>query len=155
VSTALDQGGGKALALVAFLAVFREGAETALFYQALFSEGHVAVPLSLGIAVGFVALAIIFTLFYRFGVKIPMRPFFTVTSILLYYMAFVFIGKGIRELQEGNVVPITVMPRLPSVPAMGIFPSLETTVAQAILLLLFVFMIVKTFMPREEVISAS
>jgi high-affinity iron transporter len=155
VSTALDHGGGKALALVAFLAVFREGAEVALFFQALFSEGNVAVPLTLGIVVGFVALAIIFTLFYRFGVRIPMRPFFTVTSILLYYMAFVFIGKGIRELQEGNIVPITVMPRLPSVPAMGIFPSLETTVAQAVLLLLFIFMIVKTFMPRDEVVQAS
>ena len=154
VGTALDQGGGKALALVAFLAVFREGAETALFYQALFSEGNVAIPLSLGIAVGFVALAIIFTLFYRFGVKIPMRPFFTVTSILLYYMAFVFIGKGIRELQEGNIVPITVMPSLPSVPAMGIFPSLETAGAQAVLLLLFLFMIVKTFMPRNETAPA-
>ena len=79
-----------------------------------------------------------------------MRPFFTVTSILLYYMAFVFMGKGIRELQEGNVIPITVMPGMPSLPSMGIFPSLETSVAQAILLLLFVFMIVKTFMPRRE-----
>ena len=150
VSTALDQGGGKALALVAFLAVFREGAETALFYQALFSEGNVALPLSLGIAAGFVALAIIFTLFYRFGVRIPMRPFFTVTSILLYYMAFVFVGKGIRELQEGNVIPITVVSGMPSFPSMGIFPSLETAVAQGILLMLFVFMIAKTFMPSRE-----
>ncbi len=155
VSTALDQGGGKALALVAFLAVFREGAETALFYQALFSEGNVAVPLSLGIAAGFVALAIVFTLFYRFGVKIPMRPFFTVTSILLYYMAFVFAGKGIRELQEGNVIPITVLPRMPSVPSMGIFPSFETSAAQAVLLALFAFMLVKTFMPRDAVEAAS
>ena len=155
VSTALDQGGGKALALVAFLAVFREGAETALFYQALFSEGNVAIPLSLGIAVGFVALAIVFTLFYRFGVKIPMRPFFTVTSILLYYMAFVFAGKGIRELQEGNVIPITVVPSMPSVPSMGIFPSLETAIAQGVLLLLFVFMLVKTFMPSREATAAS
>jgi high-affinity iron transporter len=70
-------------------------------------------------------------------------------------MAFVFIGKGIRELQEGNVVPITVMPSLPSVPAMGMFPSLETAGAQAILLLLFLFMMVKTFMPRDEVVQAS
>ncbi|MEO5587975.1 MAG: FTR1 family protein, partial [Gemmatimonadaceae bacterium] len=92
VSVALEQGGGKALAIVAFLAVFREGAETALFYQALFNEGNVALPLSLGIVVGFAALAVIFTLFYRYGVKIPMRPFFTVTSVLLYYMAFVFMG---------------------------------------------------------------
>ena len=151
VSSALDHGGGRALALVAFLAVFREGAETAMFYQALFSEGgNVALPLTLGMVVGFGLLAVIFTLFYRFGVKIPMRPFFTVTSILLYYMAFVFAGKGIRELQEGNVVPITVLSGMPSVPSMGIFPSMETLAAQGILIALFVFMIVKTFMPRAE-----
>ncbi len=156
VSSALDQGGGKALAVVAFLAVFREGAETALFYQALFSEGgNVAMPLSFGIVAGFALLAVIFTLFYRFGVKIPMRPFFTVTSILLYYMAFVFVGKGIRELQEGNVVRITVMEGMPSVPSMGIFPSVETLVAQGIFVALFVFMIVKTFMPRSETSSVS
>lgn len=149
VSTALDHGGGKALATVAFLAVFREGAETAMFYQALFSEGNVAVPLSLGILVGFAALAVIFTLFYRFGVRIPMRPFFTVTSVLLYYMAFVFVGKGIRELQEGNVVPITVMKGMPSMPSLGVFPSMETLVAQGILLVLFLFMVVKTFMPER------
>jgi high-affinity iron transporter len=155
VSTALDHGGGKALVLVAFLAVFREGAETALFYQALFSEGgNVVIPLSLGIVVGFGALAVIFTLFYRFGVKIPMRPFFTVTSVLLYYMAFVFIGKGIRELQEGNVVGITVLPGMPSIPSMGIFPSMETLVAQGILLLLFAFMLVRTFMPSSREVSA-
>jgi high-affinity iron transporter len=155
VSTALDQGGGKALVLVAFLAVFREGAETALFYQALFSEGgNVVIPLSLGIVVGFGALAVIFTLFYKFGVKIPMRPFFTVTSVLLYYMAFVFIGKGIRELQEGNVVGITVLPGMPSIPSMGIFPSMETLVAQGILLLLFAFMLVRTFMPSSREVSA-
>jgi high-affinity iron transporter len=151
VSSALDHGGGKALALVSFLAVFREGAETALFYQALFSEGNnVAIPLSLGILVGFGLLAVIFTLFYRFGVRIPMRPFFTITSVLLYYMAFVFIGKGIRELQEGNVIGITVMQNMPSLPSMGIFPSLETLAAQAILLVLFVFMVVKTFLPPSE-----
>jgi len=155
VSTALDHGGGKALALVAFLAVFREGAETALFYQALFSEGNVAIPLSLGILAGFAALAVIFTLFYRFGVKIPMRPFFTVTSVLLYYMAFVFIGKGTRELQEGNVIGITVMKGMPSVPSLGIFPSMETLIAQGVLLVLFVFMVVKSFMPERPPASAS
>ncbi len=150
VNTALDHGGGKALALVAFLAVFREGAETALFYQALFNEGDVAVPLFLGMFAGFAILAVIFTLFYRFGVKIPMRPFFAITSLLLYYMAFVFLGKGIRELQEGNAVPITVLSGFPSIPSMGVFPSLETLVAQGILLLLLVFALLKTFLPAGE-----
>ena len=151
VNSALEHGGGKALALVAFLAVYREGAETALFYQALFNEGpNVGVPLVLGIVVGFGVLAVIFTLFYRYGVRIPMRPFFTVTSLLLYYMAFVFMGKGVRELQEGNIMRITVIPGGPHVEAMGIYPSVETLTAQAILIALLVFATIKTFWPGHK-----
>ncbi|MGH7650509.1 MAG: FTR1 family protein [Gemmatimonadaceae bacterium] len=156
VTLALEHGGGKALAFVAFLAVYREGAETALFYQALFSEGpNVGLPLTLGIIVGFAALVVIFTLFYRYGVRIPMRPFFTVTSILLYYMAFVFMGKGIRELQEGNIMRITVIPGGPHVEAMGIYPSVETLTAQGILILLLVFATIKTFRPGHPHEGAS
>jgi high-affinity iron transporter len=151
VTSALEHGGGKALALVAFLAVYREGAETALFYQALFNEGpNVGLPLALGIIVGFAALAVIFTLFYRYGVKIPLRPFFAVTSILLYYMAFVFMGKGIRELQEGNIMRITVIPGSPHIDAMGIYPSVETLTAQGILILLLIFATVRMFWPGQK-----
>jgi len=151
VNSALEHGGGKALALVAFLAVYREGAETALFYQALFNEGpNVGLPLVLGIVVGFAVLAVIFTLFYRYGVRIPMRPFFTVTSILLYYMAFVFMGKGIRELQEGNIMRITVIPGGPHVDTMGIYPSVETLTAQGILIMLLLFATIKTFGPGHK-----
>ena len=74
----------------------------------------------------------IFTLFYRFGVRIPLRPFFTVTSVLLYYMAFVFIGKGFRELQEGNVVPITPINGLPTIEALGFYPTWQTLIAQLV-----------------------
>src|SRR5579883_312184 len=152
VTDALAHGGGTALAFVAFLAVYREGAETALFYQALFHEGsHIALPLTLGIVVGFAGLAVIFTLFYRFGVRIPLRPFFTVTSALLYYMAFVFAGKGIRELQEGGAVTITRIAGFPHVDAMGIFPSVETLLAQFALLALLAFALVKTFWPKRSV----
>ena len=151
VTDALEHGGGKALAVVAFLAVYREGAETALFYQALFNEGpNVGLPIALGIVVGLAVLAVIFTLFYRYGVKIPMRPFFTVTSLLLYYLAFVFMGKGIRELQEGNIMPITVISGGPHVEAMGIYPSVQTLTAQAILIVLLVFATVKTFWPGHK-----
>lgn len=145
VNRSLDEGGGKALVLVAFLAVYREGAETALFYQALFSEGNVALPLSLGIVAGFALLAVIFTLFYRFGIRIPMRPFFTATSVLLYFMAFVFMGKGISELQEGNIIPISVLPGFPHIPSIGIFPSVETLAAQGLLIALFAFAVGKSW----------
>ncbi len=152
VTAALEHGGGRALTFVAFLAVYREGAETALFYQALFNEGpRVAMPLSMGILAGFVALAVIFTLFYRFGVKIPLRPFFSVTSVLLYYMAFVFMGKGIKELQEGNLIPLTAIRGFPSVEWMGLFPSWQGVLAQLALLVLFAFAVLKTFWPKRSV----
>jgi high-affinity iron transporter len=151
VTDALNHGGGRALAIVAFLAVYREGAETALFYQALVNEGsNILMPLLLGIVVGFVALAIIFTLFYKFGVKIPLRPFFGATSVLLYYMAFVFTGKGIRELQEGNAIPATFI-HFPTVDWLGLYPTWETLIAQLVLLLLFAFAVLKTFWPKRSV----
>jgi high-affinity iron transporter len=152
VNAALEHGGGAALAFVAFLAVYREGAETALFYQALFNEGQGSgLPIALGLVTGFAVLAVIFTLFYRFGVRIPLRPFFATTSVLLYYMAFVFMGKGIRELQEGNLMSITVIPGFPHVEALGLFPSVETLLGQLLLIALFVFALAKTFWPRRAV----
>jgi high-affinity iron transporter len=150
VTAALENGGGGALMLVAFLAVYREGAETALFYQALFSQATgTAWPLVMGIVAGFATLAIIFVLFYRFGVRIPMRPFFAVTSLLLYYMAFVFAGRGVRELQEGNVLPMTHLPHVPSVEWLGLFPTVETVGIQVVLLALFAFALIKTFVLTE------
>lgn len=152
VNEALSHGGGRALTFVAFLAVYREGAETALFYQALFNEGaRVAVPISLGILAGGALLAVIFTLFYRFGIRIPTRQLFGATSVLLYYMAFVFMGKGLRELQEGNVLPITTVPGAPHVEILGLYPTVETLLGQLVLLVLFVFAVVKTFWPKRSV----
>jgi high-affinity iron transporter len=152
VTNALAHGGGRALTFVAFLAVYREGAETALFYQALFKEGaRVALPISLGILVGGAVLAVVFTLFYRFGIRIPLRRLFGATSVLLYYMAFVFMGKGLRELQEGNALSITVIPGAPHVELIGLYPTLETMLGQLVLLVLFAFALVKTFWPKRSV----
>jgi high-affinity iron transporter len=148
VNAALSGGGSFALAFVAFLAVFREGAETALFYQALFTRvDHAMLPVMLGLGVGFAVLAVIFTLFHRFGVKIPLRPFFAVTSALLYYMAFVFAGKGVKELQEGNVISQSLIPGFPHIDAIGLYPTVETLLAQGILVVLLLFALWKTLTP--------
>lgn len=145
VSRAMQKGGGRALALVAFLAVFREGAETVLFYQAMYlGAPEAGGQLVAGFVAGLAVLAVIFALFYKFGVKIPLRPFFAVTSLLLYYMAFVFMGKGIHELQEGHVLPETAL-AIPKIKFLGIYPTVETIVAQVILLGLFAFALVKTY----------
>ena len=66
-------------------------------------------------------------------------------------MAFVFMGKGVRELQEGNAVPITLIPGFPHVEALGFYPTWQTVLAQLLLLALFMFALAKTFWPKRSV----
>jgi maltodextrin utilization protein YvdJ len=66
-------------------------------------------------------------------------------------MAFVFTGKGIKELQEGNAVPISSIPGFPTVEALGLYPTWQTVLAQMVLLALFVFAVAKTFWPKRSV----
>ena len=153
VQDALTRGSALALASVAFLAVFREGFETVLFYKALAVSGGAGslAPLALGIAIGGVVLAGVYLAINRFGVKLPLKPLFGVTSALLYYMAFVFAGKGIAELQESGLVSLTPVAWAPRIPAMGIYPTLESLGLQAVLVVLAVVALVWTFLiePRR------
>ena len=145
VNAALSHGGSFALAFTAFLAVFREGAETALFYQALFTRGgNLFVPVALGLLLGTAGLVLIFTLFSRFGLRIPLRPFFAVTSALLYYMALVFAGTGIKELQEANILPRTSLHGFPHVELIGLYPTVETLLAQGVLVALLPIALIAT-----------
>lgn len=145
---ALGAGGGLALAGVAFLAVYREGFETVLFYKALFgfSEAGLA-PVGGGFLVGCAALAVIYVLFTRFGMKVPMRPFFAITSAVLYYMAIVFAGSGIHELQEAGVVGFTPLAGAPRLPLLGVYPTVETLVAQGVMAALLLGGLALTFGP--------
>jgi len=56
--------------------------------------------------------------------------------VMLYYMAFVFAGKGIAELQGARIVPLTVIEGAPRMPFLGIYPTLESLVVQGLLLAL-------------------
>lgn len=152
VSAAMAGGGRAALVGVAFLVVYREGAETVLFYQALLQQSaHAAAPVLGGLAVGGVVLSGIYFAFHRFGVRVALRPFFAVTGSLLYLMAFVFIGKGLRELQEGGALSVTPLSGAPHLDALGIFPTVETLAGQWLMLGLFVLGCWHTFVtPRLQ-----
>ncbi len=137
MQSALSSGSGVALSAVAFLAVYREGFETILFYKALFtSAGSAGVPVVLGIAVGAVGLVAIYLLINQLGLRVAMKPFFAVTGVMLYYMAFVFAGKGIAELQGAQVIPLTVIDGAPRIPVMGVYPTVESLFVQGLLLAL-------------------
>jgi high-affinity iron transporter len=153
VQDALDSGSALALASAAFLAVYREGFETVLFYKALFVAGTAGgtMPVVGGILAGSVVLVGVYVAINRFGVRLPLKPFFAVTSAFLYYMAFVFAGKGIAELQEGGFIGTTIVPWAPRVPALGIYPTAESLGAQALLVALAVVALLWNFVlePRR------
>jgi high-affinity iron transporter len=154
VQDALTSGSGLALATAAFLAVYREGFETVLFYKALFltgGQGGGTMPILGGILVGSVAMVGVYIAINRFGLRLPLKPFFGVTSAFLYYMAFVFAGKGVAELQEGGFIPTTILPSAPRLPALGIYPTVESLLVQGILIVLLLLALVWTFVlaPRR------
>ena len=153
VQDAVSNGSALALASVAFLAVYREGFETVLFYKALFVSGGggAVFPVVGGMVAGAVLLALVYIAINRFGVRIPLKPFFGFTSAFLYYMAFVFAGQGIAELQEGGLVPTTVLAWAPRIPTLGIYPTAESLLLQLVLVMLLVGGLLWTFMlePRR------
>jgi high-affinity iron transporter len=148
VTSALSSGSAFALASVAFLAVYREGFETVLFYKALMVSGGSAslFPILAGMAVGSLVLVVVYVAINRFGVRLPLRPFFTVTSAFLYYMAFVFAGKAVAELQEGGLIGTTGVSWAPRIPALGIYPTVESLLAQAVLIALAIVAVVWIFL---------
>jgi high-affinity iron transporter len=135
VEASITRGSVFSLAFAAFLAVFREGAETILFYQALLAPTQTYIHrIWLGLGIGIVLLVVIYILIRFLSIRLPLKPFFLGTSILLFVMSVTFIGNGIKELQEGNVIGVTPIQGLGSVDILGIYPTLETLIPQIVLL---------------------
>jgi high-affinity iron transporter len=154
VHDAVTSGSALALASAAFLAVYREGFETVLFYKALIiSAGPTAGLTSIvgGMLTGALLLVGVYIAVNRFGVRLPLKPFFAVTSAFLYSMAFVFAGAGIAELQEAGFVSLTPVSWAPRLPAAGIYPTAETLAAQGVLIALALVALLWTFViePRR------
>ncbi len=140
VESAISRNSIIALASVSFFAVYREAFETVLFYQALWYQAENSQSSVIwGFVVGVAVLVVVFYVIFKLALRIPIKYFFTVTSIFLYFLAFILLGKGIKELQEAGVVNATPIEFIPYLDAIGVYPTLETTVPQAILVIAFVF----------------
>ena len=134
---AIGRGSLFTLGFVAFLAVFREGAETILFYQALIggvTGSPDAVWFGMGLAT--LALLLVYLLIRLASIQLPLGLFFGATAVLLFCMAFVFTGKGLLELQVGGLVPTTPVDGVPLVGWLGLFPTRETLLGQTLVLAL-------------------
>ena len=146
VQSSVEQGSAFALAFTAFLSVFREGAEVVLFYQPMLSEGNPGMVWA-GFGVGCVVLVFVYLAITKLSIKLPIKVFFTATSILMAIMCVSFLGSGIKELAEGNVFDLSMyvqgIPENDVIQIFGIYPYLETLVPQLALsiVLLVTFMI--------------
>ncbi len=148
---ALTRKSGLTLAFISFLAVYREAFETMLFYQALFYQtGSSAIHVIYGLAAGVAVVFIIAFLMYRFTLRIPLKYFFSFTSVFLYLLCFILLGKGILELQEAGIISSTTADFIPYVDTLGIYPSYETAVPQAVLLLLAFSLFARNYVYREK-----
>ncbi|MBK1663887.1 iron permease [Rhodospirillum rubrum] len=132
VEGSLSSGSLKALWFTSFLAVYREGAETVLFYQALTLDADTTGLFAIagGFAVGCVGLGVIYLVMRAGAMKLAIRPFFMITGALLYAMAFIFAGKGIMELVEGKIIEPTLVSWAPDLPMIGMFPYVESLAPQ-------------------------
>lgn len=130
--------------LLSFFTVYREGFETVLFYQAMLSfakymEWYVAAGLVLGLGVITGATFLV----RKLGKKLPLRVLFGLTMGIGAYMSIAFMGNAVREFQEVGYISTThligTVPRLDinTATMTGIHPTLETIVAQVILLAVY------------------
>lgn len=139
VKSSSDKGSVGALAFTSFLAVYREGAEVILFYQPLLSGDNMNMVWT-GFLVGCVCLVFVYLAIRLVSFRLPLKPFFLATSILMFVMSIAFLGSGIKELIEGDVIPMTASPLVAWIPSnsfleiLGIYPCDQTVFPQLILL---------------------
>lgn len=145
--------------LLSFFTIFREGFETVLFYQSMFSyakymESYVIAGLLIGLGiVTFIAFVI-----KKLGKRLPLRVLFGLTMGIGAYMSVAFIGNAVRSFQEADYISTTpmigIIPRFDiNIASMtGIHPTLESFVAQLALLVVYAVgsSYVLIIMPRKK-----
>jgi high-affinity iron transporter len=137
IDSALSQGSLLTLGGAACLAVYREGAETVLFYHALAagSAGQ-GSAIAAGITAAATLLLAIYLTLRQLALRLPYHLFFSGTAVLLYGLAVVFMGQGIIELQASGNIGSFPLPGVPHVSWLGLAPTAQGLSAQAAMLLL-------------------
>ncbi|WP_417509391.1 cytochrome c/FTR1 family iron permease [Methylophaga sp.] len=141
------------LAGLSFIAVYREVFETVLFYQALLTQS--AASQSMSIATGFVTavviLGLLFWVFVKYSLRLPIRTFFTFSTYLMLALSFVLIGKAVAALQEADLISISSLPVDFALSWLGIYSTWEGLSAQLaiVMLSLLILMGIRPFGNKE------
>lgn len=125
------------LALISFLAVYREAFETVLFYQTLAVQaGHEGRGAMLaGLLVGAALLVAVAWAILRASARLPIGLFFSVSGVVLVILAIVFTGQGIAALQEAGKIGVDTVSFI-TLPMLGVYPTVQTLAAQTAVVVL-------------------
>jgi high-affinity iron transporter len=143
VASAMAAGTTAAFVGLGFTAVYREGFETVLFYQALslFADG-LDLWVVLGAVTAAAALGAAGYAILKAGKQLPLKPMLITGASILLLLSVAFAGNAVRSLQSADIVQATPVssPRLPVFLAelTGIHPTREGLAIQAVMLLVFV-----------------
>jgi high-affinity iron transporter len=130
------------LAAISFFAVFREAFETVLFLRAIWFEGGEATRTALTMGV-LTSLALVIALSWValvFSKRLPLRQLFTVSSVMMLFLATILAGKGFHSIQETGWLGVTSVPYSIRFELAGVYPTAQTLVAQVVVALLVIFL---------------
>ena len=131
-------------------AVVAEGAETVIFYESIYSMSQDARGMWVGGLTAAAVLIVIFLILRFTSVKIPIGPFFLVTSILMAALVVIFAGGGIHALIEGDLIEGTYLSIVPTNDWIGLYPYAETIAAQVIAAIAVVALFVVGFIKKHR-----
>jgi len=131
---------------LSFLAVFREGAETILFYAGIYPRIDKA-SFFLGIGLAFLVLFVLALIMNKASAYFKPHRIFLILTWLIYALAFKMLGVSIHALQLTNILPSHLMNGFPSIDWAGIYPSLEVVTCQ---LIFVVIVLIITWKNRES-----
>ncbi len=156
--SAISVGSTASLVAVGFTAVYREGFETALFYQSLLTFGEgMAGWIALGIGLALVALSVVAFAVFRLGRKLPIKTFMNTAVVLVMATSVAFLGNAVHTLQSADVIDYrrTSGPRLPIflAEATGIWPTAPSLIAQAALTGIYLVGAVHVFVVKPRLVA--
>ena len=131
---------------LSFLAVFREGAETILFYAGIYPRIDKA-GFFLGIGLALLVLFVLALIMNKASAYFKPHRIFLILTWLIYALAFKMLGVSIHALQLTNILPSHLMNGFPSIDWAGIYPSLEVVTCQ---LIFVVIVLIITWKNREN-----